>query len=314
MINPIPIFSRDSRYWLIRRTSRLLVPGTSPVGFTDFWLGDQFCSLAFSLTHLYTMGCAYSHHWDGVFTNCGSTTHWITLAFLATPYASRLVQSVRRYYDSGLPTHLVNARKYFSSIVTYVTYYTWKSRGAPHDKTFAVWLAFATISSIYTSLWDLLMDWSFLQRHSTHRFLRSELIYSNNPFIYYFAIITNVMIRFIWVINIPVGGLNPRVRAVIVAGLEMLRRFQWNFYRLENEQIGNTDQYRATREVPLPYSSMHRADNEDDSDSDIEGHAEHHANGGNGAYRGDGISLHMSKILEPTDHNNDSPTVSARRD
>jgi hypothetical protein len=37
---------------------------------------------------------------------------------------------------------------------------------------------------------------------------------------------------------------------------------------LENEHIGNTDQYRVTREVPLPYSNEN--DNDGDSDGDGE--------------------------------------------
>lgn len=39
--------------------------------------------------------------------------------------------------------------------------------------------------------------------------------------------------------------------------------------RLENEQIGNTDQYRATREVPLPYSSINQHEYADEDDSDL---------------------------------------------
>ncbi|KAF8483140.1 EXS family-domain-containing protein, partial [Gautieria morchelliformis] len=265
---------RSARYWLIKNISRLLVAGTSRVEFTDFWLGDQFCSLVFSLAHLFTIGCAYSNDWRNVFSRCGSVTHWpAPLVLLTLPYLVRLVQSVRRYYDSKLLTHLINGGKYLSSIMMYVSYYTWRSRGSPRDLSFVLWCLFATLSSVYASLWDLLMDWSFLQRGSTHRFLRPELLYTNNPIIYYFAIVSNVMIRFIWTMYIPSGGLNNRLRAVIAAGLEMLRRFQWNFYRLENEQIGNTDQYRATREVPLPYSSTtwHESD-EDDSDLE-ENHA-----------------------------------------
>jgi len=44
----------------------------------------------------------------------------------------------------------------------------------------------------------------------------------------------------------------------------MLRRWQWNFYRLENEHLGNMDQYRVTREVPLPYTFDDTACEEDD--------------------------------------------------
>lgn len=39
--------------------------------------------------------------------------------------------------------------------------------------------------------------------------------------------------------------------------------------RVENEHLGNADQYRVTREVPLPYSFDHM-DPRDDSDDDEE--------------------------------------------
>jgi hypothetical protein len=98
-----------------------------------------------------------------------------------------------------------------------------------------------------------------------------------------FEQISNLAIRFSWIIYLPHRGLPFDVRSFIVAMLEMLRRWQWNFrkplitqfvresnsvdlVRLENEHLGNIDQYRATRDVPLPYvfdSSAHDLDNED---------------------------------------------------
>ena len=83
---------------------------------------------------------------------------------------------------------------------------------------------------------------------------------------------------------LPTRGLSFDLRSFIVATLEMLRRWQWNFrkphrpsyslnpesdgvnpVRLENEHLGNIDQYRATRDVPLPYLFDSSA-----KDSDIE--------------------------------------------
>ncbi|KIJ36931.1 hypothetical protein M422DRAFT_50759 [Sphaerobolus stellatus SS14] len=252
LFNPFPIFARGGRAWLIKHVIRLLTAGTTSVEFADFWLGDQFCSLTFSLAHIYTIGCAYDVGWKDVFGRCASSAHWVTFALLTLPYFSRLVQSVRRYYDSKLPTHLINAGKYGSSILNYALYYVWRMRGSKYDTSFVVWCIFATLNSVYSYGWDLLMDWSFLSRQKPHPLLRPELIYTNNAIIYYFAI----------------HGVNRRVRAAIAAGLEMLRRFQWNFFRLENEQIGNTDQYRATREVPLPYAARYRSEEEDDDESD----------------------------------------------
>lgn len=66
--------------------------------------------------------------------------------------------------------------------------------------------------------------------------------------------VTNIVLRFGWVAYLPTGKLGPNTRGGFLAIAEALRRFQWNFFRLENEHLGNADQYRVTREVPLPYS------------------------------------------------------------
>jgi len=97
--------------------------------------------------------------------------------------------------------------------------------------------------------------------------LRSNLVLPRK--LYYFALISNVLIRFIWVLYIPLRGPNITLRTFIGAILEMLRRWQWNIYRLENEHLGNMDQYRVTREVPLPYRFDETAQEEEDGDEDV---------------------------------------------
>lgn len=97
--------------------------------------------------------------------------------------------------------------------------------------------------------------------------------------------------RFQWVAYIPVSNSSFQLTTFIVAMLEMLRRWQWNFctsviyssshftnqtctnlhtVRLENEHLGNTDQYRVTREVPLPYRTEDKGDDDSDDDGDDE--------------------------------------------
>ncbi|KAJ7269844.1 EXS family protein/ERD1/XPR1/SYG1 family protein [Mycena rebaudengoi] len=116
---------------------------------------------------------------------------------------------------------------------------------------------------------DFLMDWSILRLNAKYPLLRSDLVYTNHIYLYYIAILSNILIRFIWVLYIPIRGPDPMLRAFIAASFEMLRRVQWNFYRLENEHLGNVDQYRVTREVPLPYSLENptAADPDDDDDN-----------------------------------------------
>ena len=75
------------------------------------------------------------------------------------------------------------------------------------------------------------------------------------------------------------------VRTFITGMFEMLRRLQWNFCksisflffyialntensneyadRLETEHVGNMDQYRVNREIPLPYAFDYEIREED---------------------------------------------------
>ncbi|KAF8201829.1 EXS family protein/ERD1/XPR1/SYG1 family protein [Pholiota molesta] len=223
IFNPLPISFRSSRYWLIKHVARLFVSGTKNVEFTDFWMGDQFCSLIFTLSNIYFFICVYVDGFSENWEKCNVTSKDWPIAFVlaSLPLFIRLVQSIKRYNDSKLITHLIN---------------------------------------------DLLMDWSVLRLRSPHFLLRPELVYTN------YVPVTNILIRFIWIIYIPQSGPSMMLRSFIAGMLEMLRRWQWNFFRLENEHLGNMDQYRVTREVPLPYAIDERRRDYDQDDDDDDHH------------------------------------------
>lgn len=218
-------------------------------------------------------GCVYVGGFQQDWHTCSSHSgHWpVAFAFASLPLSIRLVQSVKRYADSGLVTHLINGGKYGSGIISYLFYYLWRHQGTHYHPLLALWLICNTVSSTYATSWDLLMDWSLLRPHAKHFFLRDDLGYSNNIYLYYIAIVTNVIIRFAWIMYIPERGPSMLIRSFIVGFLEMLRRVQWNFYRLENEHLGNMDQYRVTREVPLPYAFDKGPHDDQDDDGDMSG-------------------------------------------
>ncbi|KAJ4473078.1 EXS-domain-containing protein [Lentinula aciculospora] len=257
MFDPFNIFFKSSRYWLIKSISKLLTSGTRRVEFADFWMGDQFCSLVFTLSDLYLFACTYAVGFDN-WRQCGSTAKTWPAAFIlaSLPFLIRVIQSIKRYVDSKLNTHLINGGKYLCGIIYYLCYYIWRHQGRSlRNTSFAFWCLFGTLYSVYASAWDFWMDWSLLRPHVKYPLLRAELIYTDHIPLYYFAIISNALIRFIWVIYIPSSSAPDMYWRFFIAGfLEMLRRWQWNFIRLENEHLGNMDQYRVTREVPLPYS------------------------------------------------------------
>ncbi|CAK5261977.1 unnamed protein product [Mycena citricolor] len=250
---PLPLFFLSSRLWLLRNVGKLLTSGSRRVEFTDFWMGDQFCSLVFTLSNLFLFVCLYAEGFSPQWRKCGTSSRFWPLQFALAilPFLVRLVQSLRRFVDSGLVTHLINGGKYFSGIIAYLCYFLWRHQGS--TPALIAWCIFQALYSFYALAWDLWMDWSIMRLDTPYKLLRKELIYTNHIYLYYVAIVTNTLIRFIWVFYIPKRGPDMMLRTFIAGSFEMLRRWQWNFYRVENEFLGNVDQYRVTREVPLPY-------------------------------------------------------------
>lgn len=86
--------------------------------------------------------------------------------------------------------------------------------------------------------------------------LRDKVRY---PFkFYYFAIITNTILRFTWLLEIFewFKWKEPwdwRAQWLIagLAFLEMYRTFQWALLRVENESVNNFEKYRVNLEIPV---------------------------------------------------------------
>ncbi|KAJ7740037.1 EXS family-domain-containing protein [Mycena maculata] len=197
-------------------------------------MGDQFCSFVFTLSNLTLIGCVYSRGLETDWSDwrqCGSVSKLWPLSFVlgVLPFIVRLIQSIKRYADSKLTTHLINAGKYGTGIVSYLCYFIWRHHGSHYDQPFALWCLVNAVYTVYALTWDFLMDWSILRLHSRHFLLRQELVYTNHIFFYYFAIVTNTLIRFLWVLYIPAKGPDVMLRTFIVGLLEVVRRWQWNF-------------------------------------------------------------------------------------
>ncbi|KAF9206009.1 hypothetical protein BGZ49_003154 [Haplosporangium sp. Z 27] len=108
------------------------------------------------------------------------------------------------------------------------------------------------------------MDWGLFRfgKHGGgaygHPFLRPELVYPRT-WVYYVAIVFDFFGRFIWMTRLIPMNLNVSVLSFILALIEMLRgrkaneRWMWNFFRLENEHLNNCGQFRAIKDIPLPF-------------------------------------------------------------
>ncbi|OAA72563.1 spx [Cordyceps fumosorosea ARSEF 2679] len=117
----------------------------------------------------------------------------------------------------------------------------------------ALW-PFTAVSKPPPAIWDLFMDFSLLQFHSRHFWLRDILaLKSKRP--YYFIMVIDPILRFSWILYVilPKDSNHSTIFSFTVALLEVTRRGMWALFRVENEHCANVAQYKASRDVPLPY-------------------------------------------------------------
>ena len=98
------------------------------------------------------------------------------------------------------------------------------------------------------------MDWGLFDSRAPpeYKCLREELVY---PIKYYYvAIVEDFILRFGWTLNLSlteVGAIPPDIITLVLAPCEIVRRFIWNFYRLENEHLNNCGEFRAVRDISI---------------------------------------------------------------
>ncbi|KAI5475192.1 SPX and EXS domain containing protein [Pseudohyphozyma bogoriensis] len=256
LLSPFPWLHPSARWWLARSFTRVFSAGLVRVEFRDFFLGDELNSLYYVFYNFGFLICTYGHHWaNDVNMVCSTNLTWTSPVLASLPAGIRLGQSIRRYFDSdGLIIHLLNAGKYTASIFYFYFYFAWRIYGSHSGWRKALFILFGTLNSCYVTVWDLIMDWSLFRRGSKRLFLRPELGFKDHQWIYYVAIVLNVILRFSWTFYlIPSHVPSVQFRGFLVALAEVLRRIMWNAFRVESEHIGNVDGYRVTRDVPLPY-------------------------------------------------------------
>ena len=171
----------------------MLFSGLYPVEYRDFFIGDQFNSLFYSVGNIALFFCLYRWNWaTNKASQCTSAHSRLYGFFTALPGIWRFFQCLRRYLDSRHPfPHLFNAGKYSATIFMYVMLSCWRVNG--EVKYRALFAIFATVNSIYggtytpsqwsdIAIYDIFLDWSLLQPHAKHPFLREHLGY-NQPWV-----------------------------------------------------------------------------------------------------------------------------------
>ena len=252
LLNPFKWLIGKGRYGVVKVTMRILLAPLYQVRFGDFWFADQLNSIVVILLDLEFMLCFYSYVWpmdeneDGKV--CNKNIYGVRPLISCLPAFWRLMQCLRCYYDTRHYPHLINAGKYFTTfpvVVLFALFSVDRNRNSltndllveiKHNIYLQAWAASSFVHAVYTFVWDIYMDWGLFQ---SRNLLRPKLGYSWKS-LYYLAIVEDLILRFAWSLKLSLGlHLQAQVNLfyTLLAGLEIFRRFVWNFYRVEYEYI-----------------------------------------------------------------------------
>ncbi|KAK3026238.1 hypothetical protein RJ639_040523 [Escallonia herrerae] len=255
---PFNVIYRSSRFFLIQCAWHCLCSPLYKVTLPDFFLADQLTSQVQAFRSLEFYVCYYG--WGDFKRRSNrcreSRVYEIFYIIVAViPYWSRCLQCLRRLFEERDSQQALNGLKYFLTILAVFMRTSYDLKRGVFWKIVAA--ATSAVATIFNTYWDIVIDWGLLRRNSRNPWLRDKLLVPNK-FVYYAAIVLNVMLRLVWMQLVldfdDAPFLHRNALVAIVASLEIIRRGIWNFFRLENEHLNNVGKYRAFKSVPLPFS------------------------------------------------------------
>ncbi|KAF3788825.1 SPX and EXS domain-containing protein 1, partial [Nymphaea thermarum] len=244
LIFPFDIFYLSSRYYLLKTLWRILLP-LQAITFADFFIADILTSMSKVLSDLERSVCRMVHRqvatiaWFEADSICGSHSVAIPLA-LVLPYLCRFFQCVRQYKDTKEKTCLLNALKY-STAVPVIFLSALKYHVFPESWTNfyrPLWLLSSVVNSLYSFYWDVTRDWDLSVFSRIFKFktasILSNLLYGRQ-WVYFWVIGSNLVLRCTWTYKLSAHLRHNYLTVFAITALEIIRRFQWVFFRVENE-------------------------------------------------------------------------------
>ena len=225
--------------------------GKNTVRFKDFLFGDILTSLNKPFASLILSYCLISCEECGKknirVKECNRNTipAFIVLFY---PFVIRFTQCINRYYYTREAwPHLGNTLKYVGGLLN--TIFGWLY-SLNKNRFFIHHIIAGVVSQSYMLFWDIYVDWGLGSFKSDNFFLRNKIVYPK--FMYYFAIVVDMILRFSWISNFfkwPFN-LDDEWKNFILAILEAYRRIQWCVFRIENENTNNPEKYRTILAIP----------------------------------------------------------------
>ena len=273
IFSPFKNFNYLGRIYLGKLFYETMASITTTSELRHTWLGDQMTSLVGPFRDIEYTVCYYTHYFNTYEEKkrlC-SVRRPIVILIGIYPYFIRFMQVIKTMWEKSIIfPDILNAIKYTLSILVAISSYYSKTIQI-FEKT---WLLIAAFSSCWSYCWDMKMDYGLIQSGTTNKFLRNELFYKRK-WIYYTAMVLNLMGRFAWVLTISPDmvyrWIRPEFFLMVIYMIEMCRRGMWNFFRIELKHIDLCKHFQVSDKVKLPkYSEikdiikMHEKNREDD--------------------------------------------------
>ena len=253
----------NSRAFFAGSWLRMLTAPLWPIRMADFFLADQLVSEQTAPCDLLYIVVWYTHG-DFLRPSGPGGGLPLRLRLLASllPFWIRILQCARRLHDcrQWRRIHVINAAKYGVGAASVVCHAFWQQRATEDRALLAAFIATSAASALYSFFWDLRMDWGLLSGASgegdeeggSHRLLRPMLL-AGPASSYYAAIGLNAALRGAWLMQLAPGAADwPVGMTSLLAALEVLRRCGWNYLRVENEHVANTEAMTPVAHLPLP--------------------------------------------------------------
>ena len=251
---PYDIFNYPGRLYLGRLFVETMASITTTSELRHTWLGDQMTSLVGPFRDIEYTACYYVHY-NNTFEEkkrlC-SNRRPIVILIGIYPYFIRFLQVIKTMWEKKIIfPDVLNAIKYILSMLVAISSY--------YSKTIEIfgktWLLIAAFSSCWSYCWDMKMDYGLLQPGTTNKFLRNDIFYKRK-WIYYTAMMLNLMGRFAWVLTISPDvvyrWIRPEFFLMVIYMIEMCRRGMWNFFRIELKHIDLCKHFQVSDKIVLP--------------------------------------------------------------
>lgn len=156
----------------------------------------------------------------------------------STPYIIRATQCLISFQRTQSVNdrflHLLNTMKYCSSLLVISVGAYPMLRGLARPEQSSFFLLCAVFNSLYSFLWDVIMDWGLGQPRLPRRiaFLRHQLTYRPRH-LYYLVIVVDFVLRILWVTKWW-DWMHQGVHFKFISQVaEVVRRIIWNCIRVE---------------------------------------------------------------------------------